>query len=70
MQSCAVEREPLWQLLSSHAARRTFISTLLNAGVQERVIKDMNGHSADSKAFRRYYTIERRTKEAAVKALE
>lgn len=64
------ETLPLWRLLSSHAARRTFISTLLNAGVQERVIKDMDGHSADSKAFRRYYTIERSTKEAAVKALE
>lgn len=61
---------PLWRLLSSHAARRTFISTLLNAGVQERVIKDMDGHAADSKSFRRYYTIERETKEAAVKALE
>ena len=44
-----------------HAAQR---------GGQERVIKDMDGHSADSKAFRRYYTIERSTKEAAVKAQE
>lgn len=61
---------PLWRLLSSHAARRTFISTLLNAGVQERVIKDMDGHAADSKAFKRYYTIERSTKEAAVRVLE
>ena len=39
-------------------------------GGQERVIKDMDGHSADSKVFRRYYTIERSTKEAAVKAQE
>lgn len=61
---------PLWSLLSSHAARRTFISTLLNAGVQERVIKDMDGHAADSKAFSRYYTIERETKERAVRVLE
>lgn len=41
-------------LVSSHTMRRTAISTMLMLGMKEQVVKQISGHSTDSKSFNRY----------------
>lgn len=41
-------------LMSSHAMRRTAITTMLMLGMPEHVVRKISGHSGNSKAFYRY----------------
>lgn len=59
------ERVSIADIASSHMARRTFIG-ILHRKVKNEVIGSMSGHSANSKAFSRYYHIEDDTKREAV----
>lgn len=59
------ERVSIADIASSHMARRTFIG-ILHRKVKNEVIGSMSGHSANSKAFSRYYNIEDDTKRDAV----
>lgn len=59
------ERVSIADVASSHMARRTFIG-ILHRKVKNEVIGSMSGHSANSKAFSRYYNIEDDTKRDAV----
>lgn len=59
------ERISIADIASSHMARRTFIG-ILHKKVKNEVIGSMSGHSANSKAFSRYYHIEDDTKRDAV----
>ena len=59
------ERVSIADIASSHMARRTFIG-ILHKKVKNEVIGSMSGHSANSKAFSRYYHIEDDTKRDAV----
>lgn len=59
------ERVSIADIASSHMARRTFIG-ILHRKVKSEVIGSMSGHSANSKAFSRYYNIEDDTKRDAV----
>lgn len=59
------ERVSIADIASSHMARRTFIG-ILHKKVKNEVIGSMSGHSANSKAFSRYYNIEDDTKRDAV----
>ncbi len=59
------ERVSIADVASSHMARRTFIG-ILHRKVKNEVIGSMSGHSANSKAFSRYYHIEDDTKRDAV----
>lgn len=59
------ERVSIDDVASSHMARRTFIG-ILHRKVKNEVIGSMSGHSANSKAFSRYYHIEDDTKRDAV----
>ena len=59
------ERVSIADIASSHMARRTFIG-ILHRKVKNEVIGSMSGHSANSKAFSRYYHIEDDTKRDAV----
>lgn len=59
------ERVSIADVASSHMARRTFIG-ILHRKVKNEVIGSMSGHSANSKAFSRYYHIEDDTKREAV----
>ena len=61
---------PLWEVATSHMARRTFVGNLVNAGVKDSVIGAMSGHVPGSRAFARYYTVEDGIKSAAVAALD
>lgn len=44
-------------MLSSHAMRRTAITTMLMLGMQEHIVKKISGHAANSKAFYRYVNL-------------
>lgn len=59
------ERVSIADVASSHMARRIFIG-ILHRKVKNEVIGSMSGHSANSKAFSRYYHIEDDTKRDAV----
>ena len=41
-------------LVSSHIMRRTAITTMLMMGMKEHAVKQVSGHSNDSKSFYRY----------------
>lgn len=60
---------PLFEKISSHCARRTFISGLVVAGVSDRIICTMTGHKPHSREISRYYTIDGQTQKNALKAL-
>ncbi len=42
-----VERYPKYKLLTSHVARRTFVSLAAYGGISQQVIKSFTGHSTD-----------------------
>jgi len=44
-------------LVSSHTMRRTAITTMLMLGMKEHVVKQISGHSNDSKSFYRYVNL-------------
>lgn len=56
----------LWELASSHLARKTFIDILFQSGVPLSVIASMSGHSENSEALERYKTEPKQLKQEAV----
>lgn len=64
------EIKELKDVISTHTARKTFISMLINKGIAPQVIASMSGHSPNSRAFSRYYTIQDAIKEESVKILD
>jgi site-specific recombinase XerD len=55
---------------SSHMARRVFIGGLYRAGVKNEIIASMSGHVENSKAFSRYYSIEKSDQQSAISLIE
>ena len=51
------ELKPIYEIASSHMARRSFVGRLVEAGVPAEIIQPMSGHKKGSKAFARYYNI-------------
>ncbi|RYZ90892.1 MAG: hypothetical protein EOP04_02415 [Proteobacteria bacterium] len=47
----------LWEILSTHMARKTFISNSLEFGIPERAIREISGHK-DEKSFKRYIQVD------------
>ncbi len=47
---------PKWEVISSHVARKTFITNSLVLGMSERVVKSISGHKKDEH-FRKYVKI-------------
>lgn len=47
----------LWEILSTHMARKTFISNSLTFGIPERAIREISGHK-DEKSFKRYVQVD------------
>jgi integrase len=45
------------ELITCHVSRKTFITVAMTLGMSESVIKSITGHSKNSKAFSRYYSI-------------
>jgi integrase len=58
-----------WELLSTHAGRRTFICYALSIGIPPQVVMKWTGHS-DYKAMRPYIEIAEQTKASAMKLFD
>ena len=52
------EQHPIWEVATSHMARRTFVGGLYQKAQDPNVIGSMSGHVSGSKAFSRYRKIE------------
>jgi integrase len=64
------EQKPLYEIASSHLARRTFIGNLYKQVKDPNLIGALSGHVEGSKAFARYRTIDEDMKKDLVKLLE
>jgi len=54
----------------SHMARRVFVGSLYSKGVKNEIIASMSGHVENSKAFSRYYNINKEDQAQAIKLIE
>ena len=64
------EKRPLYEIASSHLARRTFVGNLYKQVKDPNLICPMSGHSEGSKAFARYRSIDEDMKKQIVNLLE
>lgn len=62
--------KPLYELVSSHWARRTFINTLINEGYDSIAIKNMAGMSENSREIARYYAINKQYRQECANSLD
>jgi site-specific recombinase XerD len=60
---------PISELATSHMARRVFVGNLHKI-VKNEVIASMSGHVENSRAFSRYYTIDKADQVEAIKLIE
>jgi integrase len=60
------EKLPLYDVASSHLARRTFVGILHKSNVKNEIIASMSGHKKDSKSFARYYDIDDETQDQVI----
>ena len=64
------EQHPIYEVASSHMARRNFIGNLYNKVQDPDTIGSMTGHVEGSKAFARYRTIDDNLKKRLVSLLD
>lgn len=64
------EQKPLYEVATSHLARRTFIGNLYKRVQDPNLIASLSGHVEGSKAFARYRSIDEEMKRKLVKMLE
>lgn len=64
------EQRPIYEIASSHLARRTFIGNVYKAVKDPSIIGSMSGHAEGSKAFSRYRDIDDEIKKDALKSIE
>jgi len=57
-----------WQLITSHTARRSFITNGLSLGIGSEVIRSWTGHKND-KSFNVYYEIVKKRKKTDIQLL-
>ena len=62
-----IEFVPLYDVATTHLARRTFAGIMYAAGQKDDIIASMTGHSENSKAFTRYRAIDMDLKKKATK---
>lgn len=60
---------PKWQVMGTHAARRTFICHALSAGIPPQVVMKWTGHS-DYKAMKPYIDVAENTKASAMEQFD
>lgn len=60
------EQKRLYELASSHMARRTFVGVLHSKNVKNEVISSMTGHSPNSRSYTRYRTVVQELKVDAI----
>lgn len=64
------EQRPLWEVATSHMARRTFVGNLYKQVKDPNLVGALSGHKEGSKAFARYRDIDEDMKVDLVKLLE
>lgn len=64
------EQKPLYELATSHMARRTFIGNLYKKVKDQELIGSMSGHCPGSKAFKRYRNIDDEMKQELVDMID
>jgi len=63
-------KKPLYEVASSHMARRTFIGNLYKRVKDPNLIGSLSGHKEGSKAFNRYRDIDEEMKKELVNLLD
>ena len=58
-------KAPFYKRVSTHTARRTFITILKNKGIADKTIMEMTGHK-DFKTFNSYYKVDNLAKHDAI----
>lgn len=64
------EQHPLYEVASSHMARRTFINGMYQRVKDPNIVGSMSGHAFNSKAFERYREIDDKIKMEAIMAMD
>lgn len=64
------EQHPIWEVASSHMARRTFIGNLYKKVQDPNLIGSMSGHVEGSKAFVRYRDIDKDIKKNIISLID
>ena len=64
------EKHPLFEVASSHMARRTFVGNLYKQIKDPNLICPMSGHKEGSRAFARYREIDEELMKETVNLLE
>jgi integrase len=64
------EKRPIYEVSSSHMARRTFIGNLYKRVKDPNLVGSLSGHTEGSRAFTRYREIDDDIKKEIVDMLE
>lgn len=64
------EKRPLYEIASSHLARRTFVGNLYRQVKDPNIVGSMSGHAEGSKAFARYRAIDDEMKREVIDLLD
>lgn len=64
------EKRPIYEVASSHMARRTFVGNLYKKVKDPNAIGELSGHAEGSRAFKRYRTIDEEMKKEMVSLLD
>lgn len=64
------EQRPIWEVASSHMARRAFVGNLYKQVKDPNLVGALSGHKEGSRAFARYRDIDEEMKTELVKMLE
>lgn len=64
------ERRPIWEVASSHMARRTFIGNLYKKVKDPNLVGSLSGHKEGSKAFARYRDIDEEMKREMIDLIQ
>lgn len=62
------DRGPKWQLLSSHVARRTFVTISLERGMRPKVVMSITGHRS-FKTMKKYIALTEQSRREALNAV-
>ena len=64
------EKHPIWEVASSHMARRMLIGNLYREVQDPNLIAKLSGHTENSKAFTRYRDIDEQMAKEVIMKLE
>lgn len=64
------EHKPIYQVVSTHMARRTFIGNIFKKAKDKTVVSNMTGHAPNSRAFNRYVDIDDEIKLEVIKLID